>query len=230
MLKAFVEKINTLNDSEQITVDGYDHVKNGYSIFSPPIVRPVIISTLQGFVEIIPEIKTEERLFIIVKSPEEVVLVGDIEKKYKYRQTYCGAVLDRQQPQMIWRNTEDFNIFLQSNFEPNDDRSRILSLIGSLSDEMINNYSDDGTTQSVTKKTGISRKERAEVPNPVTLAPYRTFIDVDQPESDYILRMRSEGAPQCNLFLADGELWKVRAINEIKEFLKSKIKDIPIIG
>ena len=230
MFEAFVEKINKLNDPEQIEVGDYTHVKEGYKRFTPPFVSQIYVHTLQGFADMVTEIKVEEKLIVVVDSPEEIRLYGDIDPKHKTRQLYCFANLNREQPQMVWRNTEDFNIFLQSNFEDTDDKAKILELIGNLSDEMINNYSDDGMTQKVTKKVGISRKENAEVPNPVILAPYRTFIDISQPESTFILRMRSESVPQCNLFLADGELWKVKAINLIKAFLSEKIKDIPIIG
>ena len=40
------------------------------------------------------------------------------------------------------------------------------------------------------------------VPNPVTLRPFRTFIEVEQPESKFIFRMREGG--RCAIFEADG--------------------------
>lgn len=230
MLKEFIETITTLSDEEHIEIDGHNYYKQGYRRYTPPEVEKITINTLQGFCDFVPTIKKQGDLFIVVDSPEQVRLISDIDDKYKHRNTYCIAQLNSQRLDFSWKNSEDFNVFLQANFEHTKDKDSILELIGNVSDEEIKNYSDDGITQTTTKKTGLSRKENAKVPNPVYLAPYRTFIDIDQPESMFIFRMQSSGIPQCKLFLADGELWKVRAINMIKEYLNEKIKDIPIIG
>ncbi|MEB9776454.1 hypothetical protein P4K25_31445, partial [Bacillus cereus] len=61
----------------------------------------------------------------------------------------------------------------------------------------------------------------AKVPNPVQLSPYRTFVEVEQPESKFVFRMR-EGA-RCGLFEADGGAWKLEAMNNIKEYLKEAL-------
>lgn len=62
------------------------------------------------------------------------------------------------------------------------------------------------------------------VPNPVTLAPYRTFVEVKQPESKFVFRMRkSEEGPQAALFEADGGAWKIEAMQRVKEFLEDKL-------
>lgn len=230
MLENFINKIVSLSDEEQIKVEDYSYIKEGYNKYFPPEVEVIKLSTLQGFCDFVPTINKEDGLFIIVDSPEQVRLVSDIDSKYKDRQTYCTAILDRRRLEFHWRNTEDFNIFLQANFEHTEHKDNILKLIGNLTDEEVNNYSDNGITQTTTKKTGISRKENVDIPNPVFLAPYRTFIDVKQPESMFILRMRSNGVPESNLFCADGDLWKVKAINNIKEYLYENITNIPIIG
>ncbi|MEB9782308.1 hypothetical protein P4K16_30685, partial [Bacillus cereus] len=57
--------------------------------------------------------------------------------------------------------------------------------------------------------------------NPVQLSPYRTFVEVEQPESKFVFRMR-EGA-RCGLFEADGGAWKLEAMNNIKEYLKEAL-------
>lgn len=230
MLKEFVEKINSLKDFEEIEVEDHAFYKEGYKKFSPPVVNEIIINTLQGFCDFVPTIENEYNLYIIIESPYKVSLISDIDKKYKKRQIYCSAVLDRAGVPFTWRNTEDFNVFLQANFQHTEDKDKILELIGNITDEEIKNYSDNGITQTTTKTTGLSRKEKAVVPNPVSLAPYRTFIDVQQPESVFVFRMRSQGRPECNLFLSDGDLWKVKAINNIKNYLNENIEGIPIIG
>ena len=49
-----------------------------------------------------------------------------------------------------WRDTEEFNLMLQSNFVDNQDKKKILAYVGNLKDENVKNYSDDGVSQSVT--------------------------------------------------------------------------------
>lgn len=71
------------------------------------------------------------------------------------------------------------------------------------------------------------------MPNPVYLAPYRTFREVTQPLSPFVLRMkqgREGGLPTVALFEADGGKWKLDAIAFIRDFLREKIETVPIIA
>ena len=76
----------------------------------------------------------------------------------------------------------------------------------------------------VTIKTGIASVGEAEVPNPVTLAPYRTFPEIEQVESKFIFRMK-EG-PLAAIFEADGGAWKNEAMKRIKEYLVENLKEL----
>ena len=60
-------------------------------------------------------------------------------------------------------------------------------------------------SQKTTIKTGAENLSEVKVPNPVVLAPYRTFSEVDQPESKFIFRLESgkEDTPLAALFEAD---------------------------
>ena len=88
-------------------------------------------------------------------------------------------------------------------------------------------YSDDGVTQKATIKTGLASKGAAIVPNPVTLKPYRTFLEVDQPASDFIFRMKEySGSIGCALFEADGGAWKIEAMQNIKTYLQKELEGL----
>ena len=77
-------------------------------------------------------------------------------------------------------------------------------------------------------KTGIASKGEAIVPNPVILQPYRTFVEVPQPYSQYIFRMKQDkyDGIQCALFEADGGAWKIEAMKEIKAYLEEQLEGI----
>ncbi len=62
------------------------------------------------------------------------------------------------------------------------------------------------------------------VPNPVILAPYRTFPEIEQVESKFIFRMQ-EG-PNAALYEADGGAWKNEAMRRIKEYLVENLKEL----
>lgn len=83
-------------------------------------------------------------------------------------------------------------------------------------------------TQKATVKTGIASKGEAIVPNPVILKPYRTFVEVDQPLSQFVFRMKQDkyDGIQCALFEADGGAWKIEAMKSIKEYLKEQLEGI----
>ncbi|MEB9817123.1 hypothetical protein P4K18_27225, partial [Bacillus cereus] len=103
----------------------------------------------------------------------------------------------------------------------NNHRDIVLQVVGTVVENDVKEIGDDGVSQAVTVKTGVASRGNAKVPNPVQLSPYRTFVEVEQPESKFVFRMR-EGA-RCGLFEADGGAWKLEAMNNIKEYLKEAL-------
>lgn len=57
---------------------------------------------------------------------------------------------------------------------------------------------DDGVSQVATARSGVASVGKVVVPNPISLRPYRTFLEVEQQESDFVFRMH-EG-PKLALF------------------------------
>ena len=109
---------------------------------------------------------------------------------------------------------------------------KILKIVGNIQDEVISKYNDDGVSQVATVKVGIAKLDNIVIKNPVLLKPYRTFIEIDQPESLFTFRLKGGGGgklPECALFESDGELWKIKACNNIIEYLSKYLPDIKII-
>ena len=122
---------------------------------------------------------------------------------------------------------EYFIINLQAKFLPNDDRELLLKFAGTVKNESIAEYGDNGIMQKATIKTGISTVGEAIVPNPVKLCPFRTFAEVGQPESSFVFRMRQGDGVECAIFDADGGAWKNEAMDNIKKYLQEALKDFP---
>lgn len=119
---------------------------------------------------------------------------------------------------------ETFVIALQALFADTPDRVRVLRVIGNLKEEKVNTSQDDGTTQTVIARAGIVSVAEAQVPNPVVLAPYRTFREVEPLPSPFILRVKGgideDSLPSCALFEADGGEWMLEAIRRVAKWLE----------
>ena len=108
----------------------------------------------------------------------------------------------------------------------------ILAFIASIKEVSDRTSADDGISQAVTAKTGVALVAEVKVPNPVTLRPYRTFLEVDQPAISCVFRLRQ--GPMLSLHEADGGLWRLEAIQSIKTYLEKAMEglgqDIPVIA
>lgn len=128
-------------------------------------------------------------------------------------------------------SVEQFIINLQSLFVQGESTASLLEFIGSVQDDTAVKQQDDGVTQRVTAKTGVSLAKTVPVPNPVYLRPFRSFAEIEQPQSAFVFRVRKDEqrGVTAALFEADGAAWKNEAILEIKDFLKSSLPEDVII-
>ena len=131
-----------------------------------------------------------------------------------------------------FQDHESFCIGVQSKCidDPETDKALLLRFAGTVEAGRVAEYGDDGVSQKATVKTGIASKGEALVPSPARLKPFRTFVEVEQPVSSFIFRMKedkySKGI-QCALFEADGGAWKLEAMEAIKEYLDGELKEVP---
>lgn len=175
---------------------------------------------------------------IHVVSHREVHVVSGLFGRAEQRKTFARAMAEAVLTNSNFSfgnfyDCETFVIKLLSLFEAHDGRAAVLKIVGNIKEENVRNASDDGVTQTVTAKAGIVRVEEVDVPNPVYLAPFRTFREVTQPLSPFVLRMkqgRDGGLPTVALFEADGGKWKLDAIAFIKEYLSKSLTDVVIIA
>ena len=185
------------------------------------------VSTLTGLVDYIKSDldKLPEKLLIQVISPRKVALYSPLNAD-REREQYISAeaILPDNVVYDRFIGTEQFNIMLQSAFVDVGTKSALLKYTGLIQDEAVKTTGDDGVSQQVTVKTGVASVGQAIVPNPVELAPYRTFPEVEQPISKFIFRMQ-EG-PRAALYEADGGAWRNKAILSIKEYLQEELKEL----
>ncbi len=114
-------------------------------------------------------------------------------------------------------------------FAPSEEREDVTKVASNIVSTQEATFSDDGISQQVVMKTGVTKKENAIIPNPVRLIPYRTFLEVEQPESEFVFRITEGrgGAPAFKLVAADGGRWEAVAVDNVKSYLVEALADIP---
>jgi len=238
MIKAAIEKILELSRPEIIQSGGLEYSSKPLNLVKPPRVSVLAIHTLTGFVDYIKgdlDPLEDALLAVHVVNANEVSLIAAFDEDYKDRECYIKASpIAEDQPFRFshFMDVETFIIGLQSQFVRDEAVEAVLKVVGNIKDKEVKNFGDNGIAQSVTAKAGVSLAQEVPLPNPVTLRPYRTFLEVEQPTSTFILRARSgQGeAPLCGLFLADGMRWKLAAIQSIKAWLAERLPDMRIIA
>ena len=160
-------------------------------------------------------------------------LVDYIKKMQIDTQRYDRWIVQVDSPVSVYNaflDAEEFLIALRSMFVQSEETELLLRFAGTVEIGSVQQYSDDGITQKATVKQGIAGKEEAIVPSPITLAPFRTFMEIEQPESEFVFRMKSsERDVYCALFEADGGAWKNEAMQSIKRYLEEQLKDIDFV-
>lgn len=124
-----------------------------------------------------------------------------------------------------WLSLENFIISVQANFVTDEHRDELLSFVATVKQDTGVEQQDDGVTQKVTTRSGVSLSRTSKVPNPITLRPFRTFSEAEQPESTFVFRIKAEegGGVKAALFAADGEAWRHDAILKIRDYFQTHV-------
>ena len=202
------------------------------------MAAPLAATSLTAMVDYIKNKYSEFKGDMIVQivGPEKVKLISGLTKERDRECLFESSTNTNGFRFDNYYDQEDFIINLQSGFQKNDDLALILQVAGNVENNATASYGDDGVSQKTTIKKGIASKVDVLVPNPVFLAPYRTFLEVQQPLSAFVFRIGEgrDGSPIFKLVGADGGMWKYDAVKEIKNYLKEELEEfgqsITIIG
>lgn len=225
--KEALEYLVGLGKNELEEINGQTYSTKRLQMVQEPIPAELEVTTLTGLVDYLKnDLDNRSEKFIVhVESPKKVSLYSPL-RKDAARENYiiCRALTPDNIQFDRFLNTEEFNIMLQSSFVENQDRSLLLKVTGCVKDEAVKQIGDDGVSQAATIKTGVASVNDVKIPNPVVLAPFRTFPEIKQPESKFIFRMQS--GPRAAIFEADGGAWRNEAMNSIKNYLGEQLKDV----
>lgn len=215
-------KANSLPDIDRA---GNLYTTRQLHIVEPPIPVAVAVHTLGGLVDLIAALSLKE-VFIHIESPSEVTVQSQAVNSAAKRAEYisCSVIRDTQ-PFTFGQfyNPEEFVIALQSKFADGGDLASLLVLASNVKQEAVTINEDDGFSQKLSASAGVHLKAATNAKPRVSLAPYRTFPEVEQPLSMFLFRARGGSPtelPKLALFEADGGKWRTEAIENIARSLR----------
>ncbi len=227
MLAKFVEKIMELRKTQTFEIHGETYSTETLRRVAPHVDRPeaIRISGLNSICKLIREemdmIGTT--LMVEVTDYETVsvftTLLDDLSRDKLY-----VAKADVPGFRTGFRNAEEAIIQLRSLFIQNEGSAYLLDLLSRINTEQGVTTSDNGVTQTVTARQGIALSEKVAIKPRVSLQPFRTFLEVAQPESEFLLRLNEQG--NVGLFEADGGVWKLEAKRNVAAYFERELKDL----
>lgn len=222
MLKEAIEKIQELSQGKIFEV-GSEHFSDvRLNRIEELEYRPssIKLASLESLVELVKgeaAVAFDRTLFVEVTSPTQVSVYTTYDNKYKRDYLYTAIADTVSTPVDHWTDKDSLLISLNSVFIPGGDVDYIQGVLQKVSEESKVSSTDNGLGQSIEAQRGISLKENLNLKKRVKLAPFRTFLEVEQPESEFILRAREGG--EFLIKSADGGAWELDAKRNIKNHL-----------
>lgn len=227
MLAKMIDKIVSLKETKIFEIGGQTYTDGHLTMVPIHVDRPecITVSGLDGICQLIRTelAKVGTTVLVQAKSYKTVEVMttylDDFSRNILYR-----AEADVPGLRTGFRDRETALIELRSLFIPGEGTAYLLDLLSRMTDENSISTQDNGVTQTVEARQGIALKERVEIRPRVVLQPFRTFLEVDQPESEFLLRVDAEKG--IGLFEADGGVWKLEAKKNIAAYFAKNLSDL----
>lgn len=212
-VQTFVINGETYTDGSLSRVPKVKHSPDRYQVKSLDAIANLIKTEIG---------KARVPLFIRIDSPTRVYVESSWDEDYD-RDFLYQASCEEANFQPGWRDHEKAIIELKSAFIPTEGQQYLLDLLSRLCVDDGVETTDNGVTQTVTARQGVSLKQAENVRNIVGLKPFRTFREVNQPESMFLIRVDDKS--RVAILEADGEIWKIEAKLNIKAYFENELAD-----
>ena len=225
MLKEFAQYLVSLKDNKTYDIHGDTYSDRDLVRIEPHIDRPTSISVsgLDSIVKLVRnemDMLTNLPVFIRVDGANRVVVFTTYDDVMRRDSLYI-AECDVPGFRDGFREYEKAIIELRSKFAPGPGVDYMLDLLSRMSKDSGVTTRDNGVSQEVEARQGVSLKALVQVKPRVALRPFRTFLEVEQPVSEFLLRLDDDG--NVGLFEADGGMWKQTAKASIAAYFEDKL-------
>ncbi|MEG1578418.1 MAG: hypothetical protein RR336_06610 [Oscillospiraceae bacterium] len=227
MLKEFAQYLVGLKDNKTYELLGDTYSDRELVRIAPHIDRPsrIGVTGLDSIVKLVHnelDMFDNLPLFIRVDGARKVSVFSTYDAEM-CRDSLYEASCDVPDFREGFRDYGTAIIQLRSKFSPGEDVDYLLDLLSRISKENGVTTSDNGVSQSVEARQGVSLKALVQVKPRVILRPFRTFLEVEQPASEFLLRLDDVG--NVGLFEADGGMWALDAKRHVAAFFEEKLAD-----
>ena len=227
MLAKMIDKIVSLKETKTFEIGGQTYTDGHLTLVPVHVDRPecITVSGLDGICQLIRTELAKVGTTVLVQAKS----YKSVEVMTTYLEDFSRNVLYRAEADVPglrtgFRDRETALIELRSLFIPGEGTAYLLDLLSRMTDENSVSTQDNGVTQTVEARQGIALKERVEIRPRVVLQPFRTFLEVGQPESEFLLRLDAEKG--IGLFEADGGVWKLEAKKNIAAYFAKSLSDL----
>ncbi|MEA4933680.1 MAG: hypothetical protein VB071_08935, partial [Lawsonibacter sp.] len=186
MLKEFAQYLQSLKDNQTYDIHGDVYSDKELVRIAPHVAHPSRIG-VTGLDSVVKLVKNELDmfdnlpLFIRVDGARKVSVFSTYDDELD-RDSLYEATCDVPDFREGFRDYEQAVIELRSKFAPGEGVNYLLDLLSRVSKENGVTTNDNGVSQTVEARTGVSLKQMVAVKPRVSLCPYRTFLEVAQPE------------------------------------------------
>lgn len=230
-LKEAIEHIQETTQPLTATINGHDYVINHegeVTEFLPDLFYPdtLELNSLDALVKLVTTEalrSTDAPIYITV--PDHLTVrcfrQPDAEKRYFRQVFYEVNATDVPGWESGARfSFEEMQIAMRTRFQESVDSEYVMKLLSDISTGAKITFNDNGVATTVVTSKGVALQNATQIKPIVTLKPYRTFQEIEQPESTFLIRISERG---ISFTEADGGMWKLKARETIKAFLEDKL-------
>lgn len=227
MLEKALKYLVSLKDNKTYEFHGDIYSDHELHRVAPHVDRPDTV-TVNGLDSIVHMVRCEldmfenKPAFIRIIDHRKVEVLTALDDHMGRDKPYI-ALCDAPEFRPGWYTQDEAIIKLRSEFAETEDVAYLLDLCSSVNRNEGVSSEDNGVSQTVSARRGVALKVNVDVRPRVTLAPFRTFMEVDQPASEFILRLDND--LRIGLIEADGGRWKMEAKQNIYSFFTTFLND-----
>lgn len=231
MIKAAIDKLMELSRPRTFEVYGETFIADsngGYKQVRMELdkVKSIELSSLDALVAFV---KTEaclgyEKVYITVPNHKSVNCFTHPYDNLRNERVYLYAAEATDVPgwgEKVTLPFEEAMIALRTRFQATADTDYALKLLSDITTGSKVTYNDNGVATSVVTKRGIDLQSNAAIRPIISLRPYRTFQEVEQPASQFLIRINERG---ISFVEADGGMWKLDARKTVKVYLEGALE------
>ena len=188
----------------------------------------VLLHSLDGLVKMVNNEAplSKMKMFIKTESCTEVTAFStpdqDQRDERHYFYTARAADIPGWEP-VVKLSYEEAIIAIRTRFAPSADTEYMLKLLSEITNGAKITCNDNGIATTVVTQKGVALQSGVQIRPIVTLRPYRTFHELEQPECQFLIRISERG---ISFIEADGGMWKLEARKRIVEYLEEHLMEL----